>query len=207
MGVMKKIGIYGGTFDPIHNGHVRAALAFLRQSDAEKLYIIPTSIPPHKTQASTVDPKDRLRMCELAFSPYPEYGVRLVVSDYEISKGGRSYTVQTLRHFAKEADEIELLCGTDMFLTLDLWRAPKEIFARAKIAYIRRESDRDLDEKTEEKKREYEEKYGASVKRIDAPVFEIASGDVRKLIAEGKKLDGLVPDPVIEYIETNRLYR
>lgn len=207
MGAMKKIGIYGGTFDPIHNGHVRATLAYLGQSDAEKLYIIPTSTPPHKKQASSVSAKDRLRMCELAFSQYPEYGARLVVSDYEISKGGRSYTVRTLRHFAKEADEIELLCGTDMFLTLDEWRAPKEIFARAKIAYIRRESDRDLDEKTEEKKREYEEKYGASIRRIDVPVFELSSGDVRKLIAQEKSLDGLVPDPVTEYIKTNRLYR
>lgn len=204
---MKKIGIFGGTFDPVHNGHVLAALAFLEQSDIEKLYVIPTAVPPHKMRASSVSAEDRLRMCELAFEPCPGYGKRLFVSDHEIREGGRSYTVQTLRHFAKEADAIELLCGTDMFLTLDGWYMAPEIFARADIAYIRREKDSSLDGEIEEKKKEYEEKYGASVRRIDVSPFELSSSEVRDMLEAGNDVSGLVPLPVLEYIEKKRLYK
>ncbi len=203
---MKKIAIYGGTFDPIHNGHVRAALAYLRQSDVDMLYVIPTAIPPHKKQASSVSAADRLKMCELAFSGLPEYGKRITVSDHEIRSGGESYTVLTLRHFACEADEIELLCGTDMFLILDEWYMAEEIFLRAKIAYIRRESDASLDSVIEQKKREYEKKFGASVRCIDVAPTELASSEVRENLGSDDSIEKLVPKKVDEYIRSHHLY-
>ncbi len=202
----KKIGIYGGTFDPIHNGHVRAALAFLEQSDVDILYIMPAAIPPHKELVSHVSAESRLRMCELAFCDHGEFGKRIIVSDYEVKQGGASYTVLTLRHFEKYADEIEFLCGTDMFLSLDTWYEAPEIFRRAKIAYVRRESDVSLDAKIEAKLKEYKEKYGASIKCIEIAPTELASKDVRDIFEHKKNGGELVPPRVLEYIKENRLY-
>ena len=136
-----RIGIYGGTFSPIHNGHVAAAKAFMEQMWLDVLYVIPTYAPPHKEIAGSVTPYDRLRMCDLAFA-----GVEgVVVSDLEIRRGGKSYTVDTLRALSGEGDRLFLLCGTDMILSLDTWREPQEIFKLSYPVYIRREGDKLLD--------------------------------------------------------------
>lgn len=204
---MKKIGIYGGTFDPIHNGHVRAALAFLCQSELDLLYIMPAANPPHKKQGNRTPAEQRLRMCELAFCELCEFGNKIIVSDYEIRQGGASYTVLTLRYFEKYADEIELLCGTDMFLSLDSWYEAPEIFRRAKIAYVRRESDASLDQKTALKAKEYEEKYGARVRRIEIDPLELASSEIRKDFESENGGEDAVPYRVAKYIKENRLYK
>lgn len=203
---MKKIGIYGGTFDPIHKGHVQAALAFLQESELDALYIMPAAIPPHKEISSLVSASNRFRMCELAFEDHAEYGKRIFVSDYEINAGGASFTVLTLRHFEKCADEIEFLCGTDMFLSMDRWYEAAEIFARATIAYVRRECDVELDAVLEEKKREYERLYGARIKCLQKEPIELASSDVRGALASGKNIKELVPENVYSYIKEKSLY-
>ena len=99
---MLELGIYGGTYAPVHNGHITAAEAFLEQAGLDKLLIMPTLIPPHKQLSYKDDPKDRLNMLRLAFEKHSEYGKRIFISDYEINSPPPSYTVYTLRHFADE---------------------------------------------------------------------------------------------------------
>ena len=138
---MLELGIYGGTYAPVHNGHITAAESFLEQAGLDKLLIMPTLIPPHKQLSYRDDPQDRLNMLRLAFEKHSEYGKRIFISDYEINSPPPSYTVYTLRHFADENTRITFLCGTDMFLTLDKWKAPDEIFRLCRIALMPREAE------------------------------------------------------------------
>lgn len=197
-----RVGIYGGTFSPVHNGHVAAAKAFMEQMWLDILYVIPTGVTPHKDMKGNATPKQRLEMCRLAFE-----GVDgVIVSDTEIKRLGKSYTVDTLRQFSRPDDRLFLLLGTDMMLTLDTWREPEEIFRLSYPVYIRREADASLDEKIVEKIAEYNQKYGKVVRRIVAPAIELSSSMVRAAVAEGKSIDGMVDPRVAAYIKANGLY-
>lgn len=199
---MRRIGIYGGTFAPPHNGHVAAARAFLSQMRLDYLYVIPAYLPPHKKLDFADDPADRLRMCELAFG-----GVEgVVVSDTEQRRGGKSYTVDTLRELTAPNTRLFLLCGTDMLLTLGTWYKADEIFKLCYPIYIRRESDESLDALVVSKIKEYYEKYNAVVRRVVMPPVEISSTDVRRAAAAGKSLSGMVPPAVEAYIRRHGLY-
>lgn len=199
---MTRIGIYGGTFSPPHNGHIQAAKAFMEQMWLDFLYVIPTALPPHKEMDIAVSAKDRLEMCRLAFA-----GIEgIYVSDMEIQRGGRSYTVDTLRELSGEDRRLFLLCGTDMVLTLDQWRAPEEIFRLSYPVYIRRDNDRSLDAPLIAKIAEYNQKYGKVVRRIVTDPIELSSSDVREALAGGKDISKMVPSAVKKYIADNHLY-
>lgn len=199
---MIRIGIYGGTFSPPHNGHLQAARAFMEQMWLDLLYVIPTAIPPHKEMDVPVSAKDRMEMCRLAFS-----GMEGVyVSDMEIQRGGRSYTVDTLRALSGEDRRLFLLCGTDMMLTLDQWREPEEIFRLSYPAYIRREADPSLDGKIIEKIAQYQQKFGKVVRRIVTEPIELSSNDVRARLAKNEAISHIVPAAVERYIRDNHLY-
>ena len=133
---MEKIGLYGGTFGPPHLGHVYAAKTFLREVAPDRLLIMPAGIPPHKEKAAGDTPELRLAMCRAAFGDLPH----TEISDYEIRKPGKSYTVETLEHLAAPGREITMLCGTDMFLTLDHWHRAPDIFALCTVACLAREN-------------------------------------------------------------------
>ena len=200
---MLRIGIYGGTFSPPHNGHVTAAKAFMEQMWLDLLYVIPTAQPPHKEMEYPISASHRLEMCRLAFS-----GVEGVyVSDLEIARGGRSYTVETLRELSGEDRRLFFLCGTDMVLTLDKWRSPEEIFRLCYPVYVRRETDGELDAPIVEKIKSYQDKYGKVVRRIVTPAIELSSTDVRAAVAEGFPIEGAVPPAVAAYIRARGLYR
>lgn len=199
---MTRIGIYGGTFSPPHNGHLLAAKAFMEQMWLDILYVIPTAIPPHKEMETPVSADDRLAMCRLAFG-----GMEGVyVSDMEIRRGGKSYTVDTLRELSGEDRRLFLLCGTDMMLTLDEWRAPEEIFKLSYPVYIRRENDRFLDDMIIKKIASYRQKYGKVVRKIVTEPLELSSNEVRKTLADGGDISTLVPPAVKKYIADNHLY-
>ena len=164
---MRRIGIYGGTFAPPHNGHVAAARAFLSQMRLDYLYVIPAFLPPHKRLDFIDDPADRLRMCELAFG-----GIEgVIVSDAEQRRGGKSYTVDTLRELSAPDTRLFLLCGTDMMLTLDTWHEAPEIFRLCYPIYIRRESDESLDRRIVAKVSEYKEKFPGHVQLLSCTVL------------------------------------
>ena len=198
-----RIGIYGGTFSPVHLGHVAAAKAFMEQMWLDILYVIPTGVTPHKAMKGDASAKDRLEMCRLAFADMD--GV--IVSDLEMRREGKSYTVDTLRELYDPNGRLFLLMGTDMLLTLDQWREPEEIFKLCYPVYIRREEDAALDGRIVEKITSYQERFGKVVRRIVAPAIELSSSDVRHTIAEGGSIDSMVSAPVARYIEANHLYR
>lgn len=199
---MTRIGIFGGTFSPPHNGHIAAARAFMEQMWLDILYVIPTALPPHKEADSLVSAQHRLEMCRLAFS-----GMEGVyVSDMEIQRGGRSYTVETLRELAGDDRRLFFLCGTDMMLTLDQWREPDEIFRLCYPVYIRREADAAMDQQIVKKIAEYNEKFGKVVRRIVTDPIELSSTRVRKSIQEGNLSANMLPAAVEKYISDNHLY-
>ncbi len=198
-----RVGIYGGTFSPVHNGHVAAARAFMEQMWLDILYVIPTGISPHKVMQGDATAADRLSMCRLAFAGME--GV--IVSDIEIRREGKSYTVDTLREMSREGDRLFLLMGTDMLMTLDSWREPNEIFRLSYPTYIRRETDVSMDDAIVEKISLYQQKFGKVVRRVVTPPIELSARRVRAAVAEGKSIDHLVPPAVAEYIYTHGLYQ
>lgn len=197
-----RIGLYGGTFAPIHNGHVNAARAFMDQMQLDYLFVVPTFIPPHKQIDKSDDPIHRLKMCELAFAG--ESGV--IISDMEIERGGVSYTVDTLRELSRPNRRLFLLCGTDMALTLDEWKDPEEIFRLCYPTYVRRENDKLIENKIIEKNARYYAKYGKVVRRIMTDAIELSSTEIRERVKKGKDISDLVPKKVAEYIAENKLY-
>ncbi len=197
-----RVGIYGGTFAPIHNGHVAAAKAFMEQMKLDYLFIIPTYMPPHKQVDFSDDPLYRLRMCELAF----EDTDGVVISDMEIKRGGVSYTYDTLRELSRPNTRLFFMCGTDMVLTFDTWYKFEEIFKLCYPVYVRRENDPILTKRIVDKITEYYNKYGVMFRRIVTEPVELSSTQIRKRVAEGKDISSLVPQGVAEFIKQNRLY-
>lgn len=194
-----KIGIYGGTFDPPHNGHVHACKCFLESFDIDKLYIIPTSIPPHKVKKTSVSGDDRLEMARLAFSDLSD---KIEFSRVELDRVGKSYTSDTLKHFISLGiDEILLLCGTDMFVTLDTWHEFEYIFKTATIVCMRRENDAFYGDLIGKKALEYKTNYNARLEFIDANALEMSSSDIRST-----KSISQLPASVAKYIEERGLY-
>lgn len=197
-----RLGIYGGTFSPVHNAHVRAAEAFLHQCRLDKLLIIPAGIPPHKAIKDSVTPEQRIDMCRLAFSDLS----KTEVSDIELKRTGKSYTVMTVRELEGEDRELFLLCGTDMILTFDAWYCFEEILRKCTLVCIRRETDDDVGAELEEKIELYKEKYGAQIIMLQVQAMELSSTEVRDLLRSGSDVSSLVPHKIITYIKENNLY-
>lgn len=197
-----RTGLFGGTFAPPHLGHVHAVETVLERMNFDELLVMPTAVPPHKVKAKGDTPELRLEMCRAAFAHLP--GV--TVSDYEIRKGGISYTVETLEHFAKTEPErdIYLICGTDMFLTLSKWVRAADIFRLAKIVCIPRDAT-DLDVLIK-KQAEYTETYHAQTKILTSDPVDMSSTEVRRRIEAGEDLTGYLPAAVTEIIQREHLY-
>lgn len=201
---MSRIGIYGGTFAPPHKGHVRAAEAFLQGAALDHLYVMPASVPPHKQLHFRDDPAIRLAMARAAFE-----GARkeITVSDYEIGKGGVSYTADTLEYMKRETGgELFFLCGTDMFLTLPAWRRATDIFALATIVFVSRVEDETSAEVVKKAAECYVAEYNAKILFLDIPPFPVSSSEVRWKIARGEDVTALVPGGVLNLIKEHHLY-
>jgi nicotinate-nucleotide adenylyltransferase len=198
-----RIGIYGGTFAPFHNGHMALLKAFLRQCPLDAVYVMPAGIPPHKQIDFSDDPRQRLAMLKLTLRRLPEWDERLFVSTYEINKAGLSYTYRTLEYFRETlSGDITFLCGGDMFSTLGEWKRADEIFRLAKVAYAGRPGS-EIDGFAER----YMTEFGARLIRIAAPLLDISSTEIRKTAGEGGDISGLVPPETALYIKKNGLYK
>lgn len=198
-----RLGIYGGTFSPPHLGHVSAARSFAIGAALDKLIVMPDFIPPHKSDFGNVTAKDRLEMCRIAFSGMP----CVEVSDFEILRGGKSYTYLTLQAFTSKDVELFFLCGTDMLLTLDTWKCPEILFDLATICYVRRESDACNDLLLREKIADYKERFAARIIELDHDVVEVSSTDLRSDIVSGEHNLINLPCGVIQYIQEKGLYK
>ena len=199
---MLRVGIYGGTFAPIHNGHVAAAKAFMEQMKLDYLFIIPAYLPPHKQVDESDNPLYRLKMCELAFEGID--GV--VISDVELKRGGKSYTYDTLKELSRPDTRLFLLCGTDMVLTFDQWYRFEDIFKLCYPTYVRREDDPVLTKRVIAKIGEYYEKYGVMFRRIVTDPIELSSTEIRRAVREGRDISSMVPSGVARFIRENGLY-
>lgn len=198
-----RTGIFGGTFSPIHNGHIKAAKSFLREMNLDVLYVIPDRIPPHKQISWNDDPYLRLEMVKLAF----EGEEKIIVSDTELKREGKSYTVYTLPEFMGNG-ELFLLCGTDMFTTFDTWFRFEDIFKMCTLVLMQRTvSDPEAEALIEEKKKLYTEKYGAKIEIIKEEPFEISSSEIREKISHGEDYSAYVPEKIRDFIEEKGLYR
>ncbi len=198
---MEKIGLYGGTFAPPHYGHIHAVKTFLDAIPVDRLLVMPTFLPPHKAKAAGDTPEVRLEMCCAAFGDIP--GVE--VSDYEIRKADVSYTVQTLRYLTCPEREIYLLCGTDMFLTLDKWFQAEEIFRLARIVCMSRTDDRA--EEIRQTLEKYQSQYGTDCILLQAEPIVLSSSEIRDAVREGQSLAEYVPPAVEEILRRDGLYK
>ncbi len=199
------IGIYGGTFDPPHWGHITAARAAMEQLGLDKLVLIPDRVPPHKAlPEGSASPEQRLEMAALATA---ELGRRAEVSDRELRRSGPSYTSDTLAELRREhpEDTLWLLMGSDMFLSLQTWHAPEEIMALARIAPFSREAEDESAAFAAQQSR-LERAYGAQIRIVQNPeVRELSSTEVRAALAAGRGSD-LLPPAVYGYVLREHLY-
>ena len=201
-----KVGIFGGTFNPIHKGHTEAAYAFLRYVNPDKLLVIPTKIPPHKAIKGDDDPEIRLEMTSRAFSEDGEYDVRIEVSDIEIRSEGKSYSYYTVQKIkAMGFDEIYLYCGTDMLLSFDTWFRFEDILSMCTLAYASRlESEcKEAQEKMEMLRR----CYGANILEIPLSPIEISSSEIREMMKNGTDASAYLSPAVMDFISERGLYR
>ena len=199
------IGVYGGTFDPPHWGHITAARAAMEQLGLDKLVLIPDRVPPHKAlPEGSASPEQRLEMAALATA---ELGRRAEVSDWELRRDGPSYTSDTLAELRREypEDTLWLLMGSDMFLSLQTWHAPEEIMAMAHIAPFSREAEDESAAFAAQKAR-LEREYGAQICIVQNPeVRELSSTEVRAALAAGQG-SNLLPPAVYGYVLREHLY-
>ena len=165
------------------------------------MLFIPTYIPPHKQGDTSVSPQQKLDMCRLAVKdmPFAE------VSDIEIKRQGASYTYMTLQELKQlyPHDEIYLITGADMFMTIHQWKYPEIIFQLATICGVPRNDD---DISNLEKQAEFLHTLGAKTKILNVNIMTVSSTQIRNNIAHGKKISGLVPPSVEDYILKNGLY-
>ncbi|MEI3122534.1 MAG: nicotinate (nicotinamide) nucleotide adenylyltransferase [Oscillospiraceae bacterium] len=180
-----RIGVYGGTFNPIHRGHLTAARAAADALGLEKVLLIPDSLPPHKElPAGSATGEDRLAMCRLTAGEVPG----MEVLDLELRRSGPSYTSDTLAelHAQYPDDELWLLVGSDMFLSLQEWHEPERILSLAGIAAFHRTRG-DETERFAQQKANLEQIYGARVALLENPdVVEISSTELRVQLAQGR---------------------
>lgn len=201
-----KIGIYGGTFDPVHLGHIKSAFAFLTACDLDRLFIMPNYIHPHKAQLPGDDPRVRLQMLQIAFSNLPFYNDKIIISDFEVRQQEVSYTYKTLEHFKWISDDLTILFGTDIFVTLDKWKNCERIFELAKIAHIVRRNTYDESDEILAIKDRYRNKYGARIVDVPMAPIDISSTDIRERIKNNMSTSMLLPPNVREFIDKYDIY-
>ena len=193
-----KIAMYGGTFNPIHLGHMNAARAVVEALELDKLLLMPAGIPPHKAlPEGSATPAQRLEMCKLAAAVLD----RVEVSAIELERTGPSYTVDTLRELKARypGAQLWLMMGTDMVLSFDRWRGPEDIAKLCRLAVVARdEQDR---ERIREKAAWLESHLGAGIDVVNNPALPMSSTQVRESMDES-----LLHPAVLAYIRQHKLY-
>lgn len=201
---MKKIGILGGTFDPPHNGHIYIAEQAYKRLKLDKIIFMPAGSPPHKTHKQITDENIRYEMVKLITKGYPYFDV----SDYEISKGGLSYTYLTLKHLneANKDCKFYFIAGADSLLQLNNWRNVQGILDNAALVVFGRPGF--PKEKLLEEKNKVEEKYNHEIIYLDLLELNISSSQIREEIENGLPIpDEVLTEEVREYIGYMGLYK
>ena len=197
---MARIGIYGGAFNPPHTGHIRAAEFAVQALNLEKLLLIPSCTSPHKPlPAGSAEPEQRLAMTKLWARE------KMEVCDIELSRGGTSYTYETVEQLKTRypQDELVLFMGTDMFLSFHTWKEPERILRCVSLAVFYR-GDKNEQAAISEKQQEYE-RAGHRVYLVENPVTEISSTQMRRMLVFGCA-EPFLDSKVSCYIQENGLY-
>jgi nicotinate-nucleotide adenylyltransferase len=185
-------GVLGGTFDPIHLGHLRAAENARESLELDEVLFVPSASPPHR-RAPLSSALDRFAMVALATAAHP----RFVASDVELLRDGPSYTADTLGALQRRGDDLFLIVGSDTFGEMVTWKDPDRIFASCTVAVAERPGAPDTAAPP----------HGARVERVAGPGLPVSATDVRRRVREGKSVRYLVPDAVADYIAKRGLYR
>ena len=200
-----RIGIYGGTFNPIHSAHVRILEAFCSKLNFDKVLIIPTKQPPHKEAENLITADKRIDMIRLALE---DSFVNAEISDVELKRENKSFTIDTLKELREiyPSDEFYLMMGEDMFLTVDKWFQGPEILKRATICGIPRTNEGF--EKMLSHEKEMRENFPYSkFELVNIPCMEVSSTEIRNSVKNrDEHFRNLVPEKVADYIEENSLY-
>ena len=214
----KRVGLLGGTFNPVHLGHLRAAEEIREVLTLDKIYFIPASIPPHKDSGDIISPNNRLKMLELAIQDNPIFEI----SDVELKRDGASYTIDTLKHFSSNFPEFEFyfIVGNDLFVEIDTWKDFKQLFELSNFAVITRPGfSEDFSSliplavkdafryyKKERDVTIYLHKSSKTLAIVQIEGVQVSSTQIRDLLRDKKSIKYLVPAPVESYILSKKLY-
>lgn len=199
---MKKIGIIGGSFDPIHNGHINLANDAKKQLGLDLVYFVPAKLQPFKKECKVTSGLHRSNMIKLAIEGKSGF----FLCDIEIKREGISYTYITLEELMKvnPSSELYFICGTDAFLLMNKWMKFEKVFDLCTVVVGSRPTYREneLDQMIEKNKNN----HGAKVKKIDNKQYDISATLIRDRIRNKEGIDDLIPGNVERYIRENGLY-
>ncbi len=201
---MKQIGIMGGTFDPVHNGHLLLGRQAYEEYGLDQIWYMPSHIPPHKKDRRITDSEDRLAMLRLALQDMPY----AVVSDFEMQREGNTYTAHTLALLAETYPEYRFyfIIGADSLFQIERWYHPEQVMAMTTLLVSGREVE-GAEHTLEEQISYLTEKYGARILQLHNEEVDIASAEIRRRMAEGKDIRKDVPETVADYMKAHGLYR
>ena len=200
-----KIGIMGGTFDPVHNGHLMLGHAAYKAFSLDQIWFMPNGTPPHKkseTIKSTAE--DRMKMTSLAIAPFPEF----VLQPYEALRAEVSCSYQTMEHFSKiyPDDEFYFIIGADSLMAIETWVHPERIFPTCTILATYRNEVKTKEEMN--RQIQYlSEKYHAKIRLLETPLMPVSSHELRASLQSGDSVSEYMPAAVCSYIKQHHLYR
>jgi nicotinate-nucleotide adenylyltransferase len=191
--------MFGGSFNPVHNGHLHAARLILTQTDFTRILFVPLHRPSHKLHNGSATAEDRLAMLRLALSDLDTAGREVLIEECELKRGGLSYTIDTVDYLYETyavLGKIGIVIGDDLVPGLYSWHRWAEL--KEKVLFIILSRNKGLSEAVPPP--------GCSCVELKNPVVELSSSRIRNLVARGGSAEGMVPDEVAEYIRRNRLY-
>lgn len=200
-----RTAIFGGSFNPVHNGHVNLVRETAEKNALDRVFVVPTYVSPFKKSSDVfvADGKDRIEMCRLAFREL----LYVTVSDYEIKKGGVSYSVDTVTHFRESfpEDELFFIMGSDMLLSFDRWYRYKDILKMCSLIAASRESEGcDLDEL---KRKSDELSALGKVIVTEISAFPVSSSEIREKILKNCDISCYMDKNVVKYINSGKIYK
>ena len=208
------VGILGGTFDPVHKGHLHLATTFLEQLKLAEILFVPLNNPPHRP-APLASPEQRLEMLKLAIENHPH----LKIDDCELQRGGVSYTIDTLRNIRKKIDEIPLclIMGMENFKTLNSWHQWQSLLDYAHIVIANRPGNDDeikgdeiknfMDSFITKSITNLHDQPAGCIIKLDIPMLDISSTQIRNNFQSGQETESLLPVKVLDFIHTHHLYK
>ncbi|MCI6278168.1 MAG: nicotinate-nucleotide adenylyltransferase [Clostridium sp.] len=201
---MRKIGILGGTFNPIHNGHIHIGKEALKALALDEVIFVPTGRPRHKlNDASLLNENLRYRMVGLAIQGHEGFSI----SDYEINKKGFSFTYETLKYFSEiyKDSHLYFISGADCLINIYKWKNVADIFKRATLVVFNRPGFSKEDILAQKKK--VEEDFNTEIIFLDVEPLEISSTDIRKAVKNQDEITDIIPKPVMNFIKEHNLYK